>query len=141
MEHCKKNTVTVHSTKHIHSPLINKKTLKNPENMVNDFINLFTTLTEKWNLNQVKKEEAIPFLKDPFPWNINGHKTIPTNRDKTYINCLKSKNSSGHDKIQNEIVKTCTTQISHPLCYICNQSLYTFTKRFGYFLTDKTGKA
>lgn len=47
----------------------------------------------------------------------------PTNRDKTYINCLKPKNSSGHDEIINKIVKTCTTQISHPLCYICNQSL------------------
>jgi len=65
----------------------------------------------------------------------------PKNRDKTYINCLKPKNSSGHGEITHKIVKTCTTQISHPLCYISNQSLYTSTKRFRYFLTDKTGKA
>ena len=65
----------------------------------------------------------------------------PTNRNKTYINCLQPQNSSGNDEITNKIVKTCTTQISHPLWHICNQSLYTFTKRFRYFLTYKTGKA
>jgi len=67
MEHCKKIAGTVHSSKHIHSPLINKKKLKDPENMAYDFINLFTAVKEKLNLNQVRKEEAIPFLKDIFP--------------------------------------------------------------------------
>jgi len=56
MEHCKKNTGTVHSTKQIHSPLINKKKLKDPENMANVVINLLTAVTEKLNLNQVRKE-------------------------------------------------------------------------------------
>jgi hypothetical protein len=35
--------------------------------MANDFINLITAVTEKLNLNQVRKEEAISFLKDTFP--------------------------------------------------------------------------
>jgi len=59
-------------------------------------------------------------------------KLFPTKKHKTYINCLKPKNSSDHVEITNKIVKTYTTQISHPLWYICNQSLYTFTKMFRY---------
>jgi hypothetical protein len=86
------------------------------------------------NLNQVRKEEVISFLKEIFPGNYYSNHL---NRDKTY-KLPKTQNSSGHEEITNKIVKTCTTQISHPLCYICNQSLYTFTERFRYFITDKT---
>jgi len=46
--------------------------------MTNDFINLFTAIMKKLNLNQVRKEEAISFLKKTFPGNIYGHKIIPT---------------------------------------------------------------
>ena len=46
--------------------------------MTNDFINLFTEIMEKLNLNQVRKEKATSFLKETFPGNIYGHKIIPT---------------------------------------------------------------
>jgi hypothetical protein len=46
--------------------------------MANDFINLFTAVTEKLNLNQMRKEEAISFLKETFLGNIYDHKIIPT---------------------------------------------------------------
>jgi hypothetical protein len=62
-------------------------------------------------------------------------------RDKTYINSLKPKNSSGYDEITNKICKTCTSQISHPLSYTCNQSPSTCANWLRSLLIDMTQKA
>jgi hypothetical protein len=81
-----KNAGNVHLTKHIHSLLTNNKKLKDPENMANDFNNLFIVVIEKLNLHQVGKDEGTLFLKETFPRNTHGHKIIPT--IQTEIKCI-----------------------------------------------------
>jgi hypothetical protein len=44
---------------------------------------------------------------------------------KSVIRSLKPKNSSGYGEINSKILKTCASDISHPLTFICNHSIYT----------------
>jgi len=55
---------------------VNDKKLKNPTDVVNTVNNLFTTITKKLNIQQIKKGDAISILKDSFPGNFPSIKII-----------------------------------------------------------------
>jgi hypothetical protein len=78
-------------------------------------------------LHQEARGDAISFLKDAFPRKFPGIKTIPTTETerKSIINSLKTRNSSGYDRITSTFLKVCASLITHPLTHICNHSLLT----------------
>ena len=100
--------------------------------MANAFNNFFTTITEKLNIQQIQKGDAISILKDSFPGKFPSIKIIPITEAeiKGILYSLKPQQSSGYDEITSKILKACASLISHPLSYIYNYWLYT-----GIFLT------
>ena len=72
---------------------MNDEKLKNPTDVVNTVNNLFTTITEKLNIQQIKKGDAISILKDSFPGNFPSIKiiTITEAEIKSTIHSLKPK--------------------------------------------------
>ena len=63
MEQCKKYKYSKFNQTH---KFPTYKKLKDPENIANGVINLFTAVMEKLNLNEVRKEKAISFVNDIF---------------------------------------------------------------------------
>jgi hypothetical protein len=53
------------------------------------------------------KNDAISFLREPFPRRVPGIKTIPSIKTeiKSIIHSFKAKNSSGYDGITSKILK------------------------------------
>jgi hypothetical protein len=76
-------------------------------------------------LHQAGKEDAVTFLKDSFPRKFPAIKLIPTTEAeiKNIIHSFKSKDSSRYNEITT-ILKACVSEISLPLSYICNHSMY-----------------
>jgi hypothetical protein len=74
---------------------VNDEKLKNPTDVVNTFNNLFITITEKLNIQQVEKRDATSVLKDSFPGNFPIIKIIPITEAevKSIIHSLKPKKS------------------------------------------------
>ena len=95
--------------------------------MANAFCNFLTTITEKFNMQQIQKGDAISILKDSFPLNFPRIKIIPiTDAEiKSIMHSLKPKKSSGCDEKTTKILKACASLISHPLRYIYYHLLYT----------------
>jgi hypothetical protein len=64
-----------------------------PKNVANAFNTFFLTITEKLNIQQVEKEDAVSFLEDSFPGNFPSIKTIPITEAeiKSIIHSLKQK--------------------------------------------------
>jgi len=56
---------------------VNDEKLKNPTDMASAFNNFFITITEKLNIQQIQKRDAISILKDSFPGNFPSKKIIP----------------------------------------------------------------
>jgi hypothetical protein len=56
---------------------VNDEKLKDPKNAANAFNDFFITITEKLNIQQITKGDAISILKDPFPGNSPSIKIIP----------------------------------------------------------------
>jgi hypothetical protein len=50
--------------------------LKDPRNVAKAFNNLFVTITEKLNIQQIEEGDAISILKDSFPGNFPSIKII-----------------------------------------------------------------
>jgi hypothetical protein len=102
--------------------LLNDEKLKDSKNVANAFNNFFITITEKSNIQQIEKGDAISILEDSSPGNFPSIKIILINADeiKSRIHSLKQKikTSSGYDKITSKILKTCASLISHPLSKI-----------------------
>jgi hypothetical protein len=67
MEHCEEETRKVHSVEQVPTLLVNDETLKDPTDWVNASNNLFTTITENLNIQQIEKGDAVSILKDSFP--------------------------------------------------------------------------
>jgi hypothetical protein len=103
------------------------KKLKDPKNVASAFNNFFITITEKLNLQQIAKGDAISTLKDSFPGNFPNIKIIPITETeiKSAIHSLEQKYSSCYDEITSSILKACATLVSHQLSYIYNRSLFT----------------
>ena len=61
--------------------------------MANAFNNFFITITEKLNIQQIEKGDAISILKDSFPGNFPSIKIIPITEAeiKSIIHSLKQK--------------------------------------------------
>jgi hypothetical protein len=84
---------------------------------VADVLNsFFFSIAKNLNLYQVGKEDLITFLKASFPCKFHGIKIVPISEGeiKSIILSLKSKNSSGYDKILSKILKACASVISEP---------------------------
>jgi hypothetical protein len=62
------------------------KKWKDPTNVTNTFNNYFITITEKLNILQIEKGDAVSILKDTFPENFPSW-------DKKYNIFLKTKNN------------------------------------------------
>jgi hypothetical protein len=63
--------------------------------MANAFNNFFITITEKLNIQQIEKGDAISILKDSFPGNFPSIKIIPITEAeiKSIIDSFKQKKS------------------------------------------------
>jgi hypothetical protein len=73
-------------------------------------INFFITITEKFNIQQTEKGDAISILKDS--WKLpQQKKLIPITEAE----------------IKSTILNACASLINHPLSYIESHSLYTST--------------
>jgi sarcosine oxidase/L-pipecolate oxidase len=99
----------------------------------------FLSIAENLNLHQVGKEIQL-FLKNAFPCKFHGIKIVPTSEAeiKSIILSIKSKNSSGYDKITTKILKACASLISQPLSHIYNNLLHIGV--FPDHLNISTGK-
>jgi len=53
--------------------------------MANTFSNFLITMTEKLNIQQIEKGDAISILTDSFPGNLPGIKIIPITEIKSII--------------------------------------------------------
>ena len=75
--------------------LANDEKFKDPTDMANAFNNLFTTNTEKINIQQIEKGDAILILKDSFPGKFPILKIIPITDDgiKSIIHYLTPEKS------------------------------------------------
>jgi hypothetical protein len=60
----KKETGKVHSMEQVPSLLMNNEELTDPKNVANTFNTFFLTVTEKLNIQQVEKGDAVSFLED-----------------------------------------------------------------------------
>jgi len=96
------------------------------------FNNFFIIVTEKLNIQQIEKGDAIFILKDSFPGKFPSIIIIPINEAeiKGILHSLKPHQSSGYDEITSKISKACASVSSHPSSYVYNYLLYT-----GIFLT------
>ena len=95
---------------------VNDDKLKNPTDVANAFNNVFTTITEKLNIQQIVKWDTISILRDSLPGNFPSIDIIPITEAKiqSIIHSQKPKKSSGYGKITSKILKACASVISHP---------------------------
>ena len=70
---------------------VKDKKLQDPTNVANAFNNLFMTITEKFNMQQIEKGDTVSILKDSFPANFPSIKIIPITEIKSNIHSLKPK--------------------------------------------------
>jgi translation initiation factor 1 (eIF-1/SUI1) len=82
----------------------NDKQLKDPRNVAIAFNNLFITIIEKFNIQQIEKGDAISILKDSFRGYIPCIQIIPISEAevKSIIHSLKQKISC-YDNITSKI--------------------------------------
>jgi hypothetical protein len=115
----RKETGKLHPTEQIPSLVVGNEKLKEPKSMANAFNNYFLTVAEKLNVQKFEKGDAISLLKESFPGIFPSIKIIPITEAeiKSIIRSLKPKNSSGYDEINNKVLKTCASDISHPLTF------------------------
>ena len=106
----KKDTGEMHSVEQFPILLVNDEKLKDPTDMANSCNNFFLTITEKCNIQQIQKEDAISILKDLLLGNFHKIKIIPiTDAEiQSTIYSLKPKKSSGYDEIRSKILKIYT---------------------------------
>jgi hypothetical protein len=76
--------------------LVYYEKLQNPTEVANTFNNLFITLTEKLNIQQIQEGSVISILNDSFPRNFPSIKIIPITeaKIKSIIHSLKPKKKS-----------------------------------------------
>ena len=85
MEQYKKRE-EVHSVEKVPTLLVNDENLKDQTDVANALNNFFITNTEKPNIQQIEKGDALSILKDSFPGNFSQHKNNPNHWswDKKY---------------------------------------------------------
>ena len=98
--------------------------IKDLTDMASACSNFFMTITEKLNIQQREKGDAISVLKDSFPGILLSIKIIPITEIKSIIHSLKPKKSSGYETTS-KILKAYASPSSHPLSYNYNHLLYT----------------
>jgi hypothetical protein len=108
---------------HVPTLVVNDAKLK-IQQTANAVSNFFITITEKLNIQQIEKGDAISILTVSFLGNISSIKIIPITEIKKYNTFPKIK-SSVYCEITSKILEACTSVNSHPLSYIYNHLLYT----------------
>ena len=75
---------------------MNDENLKDPRSVAKAFNNLFITITEKLNTQQIEEGEVMLILKDSFPGNFPSIKIIPVTEaeSNSIIHSLKLKKKS-----------------------------------------------
>ena len=73
----KKETGKVHSMEQVPHLTVNDEKLKDPTDVANGSNNFFIIFTEKLNIQQIEKGDAISILKDSFPGKFLSIKIIP----------------------------------------------------------------
>jgi len=75
---------------------VNDENLKDPRSVAKAFNNLFITITEKLNTQQIEEGEVMLILKDSFPGNFPSIKIIPVTEaeSNSIIHSLKLKKKS-----------------------------------------------
>jgi hypothetical protein len=72
----------LHLTEQIPSLLVNNEKVKDLEVIADAFNTFFLAITEKLNLRQEVRGDAISFLKEVFPRKFSGIKAIPTTENE-----------------------------------------------------------
>jgi hypothetical protein len=87
--------------------LVDDKKLKDPKNVANAFNNSYITISEKLNIQQIEKGDAVSILKDSFPGNFPSINITPITEAeiKSKIYSLKAKKSPGYDEIIESVHK------------------------------------
>jgi hypothetical protein len=87
---------------------------------------------------------AMSYLYTYFPNGVPKMKINPVTETEITraIISLKSKNSLGYDGISNKIMKLCRQQISKPLAYVINKSIFTgvYPERLKYAIINPIHK-
>jgi len=93
--------------KQVPSLLVNGEKLKDPADVANACNYFFITVTEKLNIPQIQKGDAISVLKGSFCGNFPSIKLIPITEAeiKSIIHSVKPKKSTGYDEITSKILK------------------------------------
>jgi hypothetical protein len=65
-----------------------EKLIQDPNNLANDLINFFITISEKLNIQQIEKRDVITILKDSFPRNFRRIKMVPITEAEINSNSL-----------------------------------------------------
>jgi hypothetical protein len=78
------------------------------------FNNYFLSITEILNMQSVKHNSPISFLRDSYPSRFPPMNIIPVTEAeiKSITNSLKAEDSSGYEEISSKILKLCGTQLS-----------------------------
>jgi hypothetical protein len=101
--------------------------LTNINDIAKAFNIYFTNIAEDLTNNITDVGKALQLLKKFYPESTSAMKIIPVTEIEVIdiIKSLKNKNSSGYDRISNNILKHCVNDISKPLTFIFNFSLET----------------
>jgi hypothetical protein len=110
------------------------ETLTNDNDIAKAFNSYFINITEDLTNNSSDVDKALQSLKKYYPESIPVMNLIPVTEIEVrdIIKSLKNKNTSGYDRISNNILKYCINEISKPLTYVFNLSIMTgvFPDRF-----------
>ena len=89
------------------------------------FCNFFANVGKEYANKIPKGNYNIDYYLDKIPQNQKTMFTAPTTKGEIerIINNLKNKNSSGHDRVTNKILKGISTGVSIPLSILTNKSL------------------
>ena len=111
-------------------------TLTNIKDIAKAFNIYFANIAEDLNNNFSDVDKAWQSSKTSYPDSSSEMKLIPVTEIEVIdtLKSLKHKNSSGYDRISNNILKHCVNETSKPITFIFNYSLMTavFPNRFRY---------
>jgi len=121
---------TTHRDMSVPLHILDDKIITNQQKIANLFNNYFLTIADSINANKNKEENSsminpinylFKYHNKPFP-RINWQ-YVSTYEINKIIKSLKSKNTSGYDKISNRIIKLSSPFIISPLPHICTAAL------------------
>jgi len=132
----KELTNNQHSQPDIQELIIDRKHLKDQQDVTDAFNNYFSSVIDKISKKNVKNtinNEKVPTFHQYLEQNYDYSppflviKTFSTKEITSIIKALKSKNSHGFDEISMRLFKISAAYVCSPLTYICNKSILAGT--------------